>query len=316
MVDEAITILLPHNTSEEVIAQVRALALLVRIVDADALSKHPELVEEVDICFGYIRPELLMRARRLRWIQTLGAGVEWLLTPEIKVSPVIITNVHIHGESIAEHLFGMLLMLTRRLHEAYRLQMEERWGPIEGIDLLAGKTLGIIGTGVIGSRTAEVGTAFGMRVLGMRRSGKEQPPYAIMYTPDQKAEMLPQCDVLILAMPLTAETVHFIGAEELALLPPGALILNIGRGKLIDTDALVDALRTGHLGGAGLDVVDPEPLPVGHPLWKMPNVIITPHNAGMYPGYYADAIQIFLKNLRRYLAGEPLINVVDKERGY
>lgn len=316
MTAKILTILLPREMPEEAMAQIRALAPRARLLDIAALAEHPERIEEVEISFANVKPEWFARAKRLRWMQTRGAGIEWLLTPAVKASPVIVTNVHIHGEPIAEHLFGLLLMLTRGLHTAYRLQMDSGWGRVERVEVLTGKTLGILGTGAIGVRAAEIGAAFGMHLLGMRRSGGTLPPFEALYTPAQLAEMLPRCDVLILALPLTAETDHFIGAEELAALPPGAIILNIGRGKLIDTDALVAALRAGHLGGAGLDVTDPEPLPADHPLWTLPNVLITPHYAGAYPAYHTDATRVFLDNLRRYLAGEPLLNVVDKARGY
>ena len=171
MTDKTLTILLARAMPEEARGQILAPAPQARLLAAEELTEHPELIETVEISFGNVKPDLFARARRLRWIQTMGAGVEWLLTPEVKASPVIVTNVHIHGEPITEHLFGMLLMLTRRLHDAYRMQLEGRWGRVEGIDLLTGKTLGILGTGAIGLRAAEIGAVVGMRVLGMRRSG-------------------------------------------------------------------------------------------------------------------------------------------------
>jgi phosphoglycerate dehydrogenase-like enzyme len=163
---------------------------------------------------------------------------------------------------------------------------------------------------------AQVGAAFGMQVLGMNRSGNPVPHVEAVFTPDRNHELLGLCDVVLVILPLTPQTKDFFGAAEFAAMEPGALFLNLGRGRLVDTSALVEALRSGRLAGAGLDVVDPEPLPPDHPLWDMPQVILTPHYGGLHREYNRNAGNLFLTNLRRYLADEPLLHQIDKSLGY
>jgi D-2-hydroxyacid dehydrogenase (NADP+) len=182
--------------------------------------------------------------------------------------------------------------------------------------VLTGKTLCVVGLGTIGHRCAELGAALGMRVIGVRRSPRPTPPAEAVYAAKDLCQALGRADVVIIVLPGTAETAGLIGRAELAALPQGALLLNAGRGKTVDTDALVAALASGHLAGAGLDVVDPEPLPPEHPLWTMPNVLITPHTSGLHRTYTPEATAAFLDNLRRFLAGQELVGVVDKTLGY
>lgn len=297
-------------------AQAQALSPALHFYTSQQLTERPELIAQMHILYGHMPVAWWLLAKQLKWIQTSYAGVEGLLTPEGIAHPALVTNARIHGETISEHLFAMLLSLFRQLPCAYRQQLEQRWSRIGGIDILAGKTLGIMGTGAIGRRAAEIGKAFNMRVLGLRVHDVELAPFDEIYTTERLHKFLPQCDVVMLTLPLTARTRRIIGAEELALMKPSAVLLNIGRGLLIDTEALVDALTAGRLGGAALDVTDPEPLPAEHPLWTLPNVLITPHVAGSYPGYDIDAAELFLENLRRLLAGEVLVNQVDKVAGY
>jgi phosphoglycerate dehydrogenase-like enzyme len=253
-------------------------------------------------------------------MQVAGAGVNGLLTPEVVASPVRITNASgIHAQPITEHFFGMLLTLTRRLDRAWDEQRSAHWesGPFHGrIRLLAGRTLGVLGVGAIGAHAAQVGAAFGMRVVGLRRSPAPVPHVERVYGPAELELFLREADVVFDTLPLTPATTRLLDARAFAAMKPGAIVANVGRGGTIDTAALVEALRAGHLGGALLDVTDPEPLPADHPLWRMENVLITPHYAGAHPGYDERAAKIFLENLRRYLAGEALLNEVDKAEGY
>ena len=310
-----IVVLLTQDLPEEMRTAAQALSSRLRFVTMEAVKDNSELLAQVEIVYGHFPPEWLERTPRVRWVQVSSAGVERLLAVSA-AHPVMLTNVHIHAEPIAEQLFGMLLMLVRRLHVAYRQQLEQTWSSVGRVGVLSGMTLGVIGAGAIGRRAAELGVAFGMRALGMRTHAGALPPFTAMFTPEQKAEMFPQCDVLMLTLPLTPQTSGFLGPAEFALMKPGTLLFNIGRGRLIETPALLAALHDGTLGGAGLDVTDPEPLPPDHPLWREPEVIITPHYAGLHPGYAEHAAQVFLDNLRCYLAGQPLQNVVDKQAGY
>lgn len=312
--DSPIIVLLAQDLPAEIHEEACALSPRLRFISATG-QDDLALLEQAEIIYGHFSPDWLARAPRVRWVQFAAAGVERVL--QAGAAPqAVFTNVHIHAEPIAEQLFGMLLMLVRRLHLAYRQQLEHQWALVGQPGVLSGMTLGVLGAGSIGRRTAELGVAFGMRVLGMRTQPGMLPPFAAMFTPEHTAEMFAQCDVVILTLPLTPRTVGFLGAREFAQMKQGTLLCNIGRGRLIETEALLAALHDGTLGGAALDVTDPEPLPHNHPLWDEPNVLITPHNAGLHCGYAEHAAAVFLDNLRRYLAGQPLENVVDKEAGY
>jgi len=304
----------------ELLAQVRALSNRIELVSAEQVEQRPELIPELEIVYGGLSRARLPEATGLRWLQTGGAGVDGLLTPELRARDFIVTNASgIHAEPIAEHMFGMLLMVTRRLAEAWDQQKTRQWKGYDfgaSVQLLAGKTLGVLGVGAIGGHSAKVGQAFGMRVIGLRRTGEPHPHVERMYRPEERLEFFRESDVVMNSLPLTENTRHTMSWEEFAALRPGAIVVNTGRGGTIHTDALVAALREGRVGAALLDVTDPEPLPEDHPLWAMENVYITPHYSGAHPGYQQRAGRIFLENLRRYLAGEPLVNVVDKTEGY
>lgn len=319
MTDAPVRILLHANLPPDFRRQVLALSPRIVLIDKTEEEQCPEVLADAEVIYGGIGREQWAQATSLKWIQTTWAGVEGMLTPEAKAHPAIITNARIHAVPIAEHLFGMLLMLTRGLNIAYRQQEQACWdGRLPGAQVvtLPGKTLGVLGLGAIGRRVAEIGAAFGMRVIGLRRHPGDVPYVAQVYTHKQQHEMLAQCDFIMNTLPLTPETIHFLGEAEFAAMRIGVLLFNIGRGKTIDTAALVRALQAGKVGGAGLDVTDPEPLPPDHSLWQMPNVIISPHYAGLHPEYAEKSAHLFLENLRRYLRGETLLNVVDKAAGY
>ena len=289
-----------------------------RLVASPDLSSDPSLVGKIDICYSSLPPAFWEKARSLSWLQVKWAGVDTLLAlPQVMAHPATITNVHIHGNAIAEQLWGMALMLTRNLKRAVIRQEEGRWDENlpEGLATLTGKTLCIVGLGSIGASCAAVGKALGMRVVGIRRNPRPSAHADEVVGPDRRLEVLARSRLIMVLLPDTPDTRAFIGREELSAMK-GAFLLNGGRGKSIDTPALVDALRAGNVRGAGLDVTDPEPLPHGHPLWSMPNVIITPHYAGNHPGYDEEAFDIFLDNLGRWTRGEPLLNIVDRGNGY
>lgn len=210
-------------------------------------------------------------------------------------------------------------VFSRNLHLAFAQQHEARWNnqPYrETLKTLRGKTLGIFGLGAIGERVAAIAAPFGLRVIGLERTPRPVAGVSEVFGPEQLPAFLAQSELLVNILPLTAATRGWIGARELAQLPRGAFFVNVGRGATVDTDALVEALRSGQLAGAGLDVTEPEPLPPDHPLWKLPHVLITPHYSGAQPDYFSHLGELFIENLRRYVAGEPLLNVVDKRAGY
>ena len=300
--------------------QVRAVSDRIELFTSEQIKERPDLIQELEVVYGGLGRLQMPQATRLRWLQTGGAGVNGLITPEMREGGLIITNARgIHAEPIAEHMFGMLLMHTRRLGQAWDQQKTRQWrgydfGP--NVSMLAGKTLGLLGVGAIGGQAARVGKAFGMRTVGLRRSGQPHPHVDRMYAEAEGMAFFRECDVLMNSLPLTEVTHHAVSWDEFRAMKQGVIIINSGRGPTIHMEALVAALREKHVGAAMLDVTDPEPLPEDHPLWTMENVYITPHYAGSHPGYQERAGRIFLENLKRYLAGEPMINVVDKREGY
>ncbi len=257
----------------------------------------------------------------LRLVVTSGAGADWLLRyPQAADRDFVLTNASgVHAIPISEHIIGMLLMFARRLHRAVRAQARQEWWRPQETELfeLEGKTMLLIGVGAIGARTAALASALGMRVEGIRRNpDRAVAGVAAMYAPDQLRERLPHADVVVLTVPLNQATQGLIGADELRAMKPTAYLVNIGRGGTVDEQALVQALTERRIAGAGLDVFAEEPLPATSPLWTMEQVIITAHYAGLNPHYDERAMAIFLDNLRRYRAGAPLRNVVDKRAGY
>jgi len=261
--------------------------------------------------------EVLDAAPALKWIHLASAGVDHALYPALLQRPIILTNsAGIYAIPIAEHVLAMMLALSRKIPEMVRAQAEARWAGVSGSEL-AESTVLIVGLGGIGSRVAARCAAFGMRVIATRRRVK-LPSTGVdaVYSADRLRDALPQADWVVVCAPLTTETRHMVGPAEFALMKPGAGLINIARGGLVDEEALVDALRSGHLAGAGLDVFAEEPLPPTSPLWSQPNVIVSPHSAGSSPRSIPRTLRLFEENLRRYLSGRPLLNVVDKRAGY
>ena len=300
-------------------ARVRAAAPGARIVREPELAADPCLVHEIEICYPRLPSALWKDARKLQWLQSSYAGMDPLLAlPEARQHTAVFTNVHIHADCIAEHLWGMTLMLTRNLHKSLRAQDSGKWETAivsEGLETLAGRTLCIAGLGVIGAHCAALGRAFGMRVIGISRHAHPVPSADEVVGPENRRDAFARSRIIMLILPETPDTKGFVDKAELDVMQ-GAFLLNAGRGSSIVTDQLVGALQDGRVRGAGLDVTEPEPLPNGHPLWSMPNVIITPHYGGVHPGYGEEAFSVFCSNLERWVRGQPLQNVVDKTAGY
>ena len=273
-----------------------------------------------------IPPELLQIAPNLRWLHTTGAGVENQLAAGFGRGSYTFTNGSgPHAISISEYLLLIALALIKQLPFYQRAQIEHRWGRPRGSAQhpsfeLYGKTIGVVGLGDIGLAAAERFHALGCRVIGSRRSAQSrQPgegPVDELVGPGDLPYLLQQSDFVILSLPLTPETRHLINAETLRQMKPTAFLLNISRGGVIDEPALVAALEQGQIAGAGLDVFEKEPLPAESPLWGMENVIVTPHSSNNSEHFQRRQAELFRENLRRFVAGEPLQNVVNAELGY
>jgi phosphoglycerate dehydrogenase-like enzyme len=311
----------PDSFSAAYLEQVQALYPDYQVVLTDNPAVMEACLAEIEIAAGNFPRELLLRAPNLRWYQQWGAGADWLLkSPEAVERDWTLVNASgVHAIPISEHILALLLAFARELNSAYKMQQQHQWKKAARAELfeLAEKTLLLIGVGAIGERTARVASALGMRVWGIRRD-PSLPAESVeaLYGPEKLLELLPEADFVVLTVPLTHETRGMIGEAQLRAMKPSAYLINIGRGETVQTPALVKALQEGWIAGAGLDVVDPEPLPADSPLWEMDNVILTGHYSGLTPRYFERAFAILLDNLQRYRNGQPLRNVVDKRLGY
>ena len=298
-------------------AAIEAVDPRVRLVRVSDRGHWLEEAPEAEVIVGF-RPlrEAAERATALRWVHSTGAGVENLCR-DVAGTDIIVTNSHVHGDVIAEHVMALVLAHGRRLPTVIARQAENRWTRDGAVGtVIRGRTMGILGLGTIGIELARRAAAFGMRVWGVRRSGAAVRGVDRVVGPQAIEEVLNVADVLAITLPLTPDTRGLVGARELAVLPRGAFVVNVGRGGIVDEAALAAAIQSGHLAGAGLDVFEQEPLPESSPLWRLPGVIITPHVGGSSPGFLDRAVPFFCENLRRYIAGEPLLNRVDVARGY
>jgi phosphoglycerate dehydrogenase-like enzyme len=315
---------LARSIEQEHLAELRRTVPNLRVVTGLSRDEALKLAPEVHGIDGrYCSSEFLQAADKLCWVQSTSAGVErYLAVPELVDSErIVLTNMRaVHGPTIADHAFAMLLTLTRDLPYYLDPAQDGTWnrrGSGAKTIALQGRTLLVVGLGGIGSEVARRGKGFGMEVLATRRSDTPPPHYVDRQArPDKLMELLPEADVVVLCVPLTKQTEGMIGARELEAFKPDAYLVNVARGKVVDTEALLEALEDGRLAGACLDVTDPEPLPPGHPLWTMPNVVITPHMSGRSELTAQRWRAVYLENLRRFGAGEPLLNVVDKSAGY
>ncbi len=262
-------------------------------------------------------------ACQLVWIQATSSGIGQLvkrLGYDRSLPKTVFTTARgVHAQPLAEFCLLSMLVFNKKLARLGRDQRRKHWERYAGTDL-AGRTMGIIGVGAVGAEVARVARALRMNVVGVKRRVEGVEPASLhlseLYSPAQLHEVLRRSEFLVLTLPHTAETERMIGAAELALLPQGAVLINIGRGALVNESALIEALRSGHLGGACLDVFEEEPLPPGSPLWEMPNVLISPHSASTSDRENHRLTVLFCENLRRFLAGDPLINRLDTERLY
>ena len=311
-----------QRLGENEIRELREAAPSLNLVFPSRENLVKELADAEAVVGGLSREQFLA-AKKLKWMQITSAGVENYLMgiPELKNSPVTITNMKIvQGVEIADHALALLLALTRRLDVAVKDRESETWRslaqygpPLE----LQGKTAVVIGVGGIGTQIAVRAKAFGMTVIGVDPKDIPYAPFLDRTVwPDRLDSVLPEADVVFVSAPHTPQTEHMLKAEQFAKMKKGVHFIAVSRGKLYDNNALVEALKSGHVAAAGLDVTEIEPLPKGHPLWKTGRVIITPHIAGRSDGEGPRYFEIYKDNLIRFAKGEPLRHTVDKEKGY
>lgn len=283
-------------------------------------------LRDADVVFTIsLRPEQFAIAQNLRWIHAPTAAVHQFLFPELVNSSVVLTNSReVHGPVVAEHVIALLFALAKKIPQAASLQQKRVWGqeniwnqgqhPRE----LAGDTLGLIGVGSIGRRVAQMASALGMHVIAVREHVEKGTPDGVkkVFPASDLDQILGQSDYVVLSAPLTPATRKLMNAARLAQMKSTAYLINVGRGAQVDETALAEVLRDYRIAGAALDVFEREPLPADSPLWGLENLLITPHTAGLTDRLWQRHYQFFSENLRRYQAGEPLLYLVDKHKGY
>ena len=299
---------------------------ILRIVQRNSYNGIEPELGDAEILFTLsLRPEQFRAARNLRWIHAPTAAVHQFMFPELINSDVILTNsTEVHGPVVAEHVMALIFALAKKIPQAALLQERKAWGQEamwnHGRHLreIGGATLGLIGVGSIGRRVAEMASALGMRVIAVREHVEKAIPEGVevVFAPSELDKLLRQSDFVVLAVPLLPATQGLINGERLAVMKPGAFLINVGRGAQVDELALAEALRRRRFAGAALDVFEHEPLPQDSPLWDLDNLLITPHTAGLTDKLWDRHYELFSENLRRYLSHQPLLSVVDKQKGY
>jgi phosphoglycerate dehydrogenase-like enzyme len=315
------TVLLTYEPSHEHAAALRKAAPGARLVAAGDERTARRLMEGAEVVLGNrFFLQSLDAARRLRWMQSGSVGVDRLLREGgSRLDGVRLTCARgVYDDEVAEHALALVLALARGLHAARDDQRAERWLP-RPLGSLAGRRTLVLGWGGVGRGIARRLAAFGAEVWAARRSQEGAPVRdgdALVFGPAGWRPLLPLVQVLVLALPATPETARLVGEEEIAQLPPDAVLVNVGRPDTLDQDGLLAALRRGRLAGAGLDVLEEEPPPPGSAVWTEPRLLLTPHVARSREAPPRRWEPLFAENLRRYAAGEPLLNEVDKSRGY
>jgi phosphoglycerate dehydrogenase-like enzyme len=288
--------------------------------DATAFEGAPPPDALLDCWSGPTRlAAVVRRAPGLRWLHARSAGVDRVIVPEVLDHPLVLTNGRgVFSPALAEFVLAALLFFAKDLPRLVRSQDAAIWDPYD-MERLEGRKVGIVGYGDIGRAVAERLRPFGVRVLALRRRphlAEKDPRVSEVLPPERLGELLARSDDVVVAAPLTPETHGLVGPAAFASMKPTTVLVNVGRGPVVDEAALVAALEQRRIRGAALDVFEREPLPSGHPLWRLPNVLLSPHCADHVPGWMQAATRLFLRNLDLFLRGEPLLNVVDKARGY
>lgn len=318
------TLLVVSNPSAPYLKWLRELPSDVNYVVGNTVDTLSGLGEHADAILYCMGPGISLKtvwglAPRVQWIHTLSAGLESVLFPELADSTVPLTNGRgVFKESLGEFVVAAILHFAKDLRRMVRSQEAARWDQFD-VEMVSGKTLGVIGYGEIGRAAAVRAHALGMKIHVIRRRpqlSEEDPIVEKSFTTAQRGDMIAGCDYLLVAAPLTGETRGLVGPEEFRRMKPSMVIMNVGRGPVIDEPSMIKALSEGTIKGAGLDVFDVEPLPAGHPFWGLSNVLISPHCADHTATWTDEAMQFFLENLKRYQEGQPLQNLVDKKSGY
>ena len=319
------TVLVLAEPNERQLGKLEALPPETNIAVGNTPEAFARTAEEADVILNWSGSGELLRsvfcmAPRVRWVHSRSAGLDGLWFPELVESPAVLTNaVGVFSEPLGEFVMGAILYFAKDFRRMIASQVAGRWDPFD-ITEVHGQTVGIVGYGDIGRTVARCVRGMGMRVLALRRSApaasQADPLAERIYGPDGLIEMISRCDYVVAAAPLTPQTQGMIGRRELAAMKPEAVAINVGRGPVIDEAALVEALSGKRIKGAALDVFEREPLPAGHPFYSLENVLLSAHCADHTPDWLDRAMRFFLEQFERFQKGEPLLNVVEKNRGY
>jgi len=278
------------------------------LADAEVLAGFPWDLAKIS----------LASAPRLKWIHSFSAGMERVLTPELKASNILVSNSSgVHAIPIAEYVLACSLLFAKKFYQSFQNQQQKIWQPLDGMTEIRDSTMFVVGLGRIGKEIAKVTAGAGMYVIAIDRPGIEKPEFVReLYSTEQMEEVLPKADYVVLSLPSTAETHHLFDMEKFRIMKKSAFLINTGRGDLIHEQELVEALRQNVIAGAALDVTETEPLPQDSPLWGMDNVVITPHHSSHTKKRMDRTIVLFCEHIKAYLRGEQLPNLVDKQKGY
>lgn len=319
------TILLLAHPNDPQLTMLETLRAEANIITGNSVEAFRQAAPDATVIFNWSGSLELLRATfgmfpNLRWVHSRSAGLERTLFPELVERPVPLTNGSgVFSPSLAEFVLAAILFFAKDFRRMIRNQMAGVWDAFDVLPI-SGQTVGIVGHGDIGRAVAASVRPLGMRVLAVKRhvspSHGSDPLVEQMYSPDRRIEMISRCDYVVAAAPLTPETRGMIAEPEFAAMKPTAVVINVGRGPVIQEAALVSALSLGRIKGAALDVFDHEPLPDGHPFYKLENVLLSPHCADHTPDWLDRAMQFFIEQFKRFQKGEPLMNVVDKKLGY
>jgi|SRR5271157_394436 len=320
-----ITLLVLANPVDRLLAMLEALPEETHIAVGDSAEAFERAAAEASVVFNWsgtraLLREVLAMAPAVRWVHTRAAGLDDLLSPELVAHPAVLTNASgVFSPSLGEWVLGAILYFAKDFRRLVRNQAAGVWQPFD-VPFVEGQTVGIVGYGDIGRAVAARVRAMGMRVLALKRHapppGHRDPLAERIYPAGSRSEMLAQCDYVVIAAPLTPETRGLMGAAEFAAMKRDAVLVNVGRGPVVDEAALIEALSRGLLKGAALDVFDREPLPAGHAFYRLENVLLSPHSADHTPDWLQRAMRQFLDQFERFRKGQPLANVVDKKLGY
>jgi len=277
-----------------------------QLIDTDIIAGSPWVIPSIKA------------AKKLKWIHSFSAGVEKVLTPEVVKSKIMVSNSSgIHAVPIAEHVLGFILIFTRKFYDTFKKQLEKNWQRNQDLTELRDKTVLVVGLGNIGTQVARLASCFGAKVIGIKQNTNNKPDFVSkIYSINQIDKVLPIADFVVLSLPLTPQTKYLFDIDKFKKMKRSAVIINIGRGGLMNEKDLIKALNQKIIVGAALDVTEEEPLSQKSKLWEMKNVIITPHHSGWSEKYMDRAIDRFCINLKAYLTNKPLPNLVDKKRGY